>query len=56
MPLKELNCSLVFVGCGLCLKRAQLPAFSRFRIFFREYKRYLPDFSFLIVLFRSQTS
>ena len=33
MPLKELNCSLVFPGCGLCLKRSQIPALSRFRIF-----------------------
>jgi hypothetical protein len=33
MPLKELNRSLVFLGCGLCLKRSQIPALSRFRIF-----------------------
>jgi hypothetical protein len=32
MPLKELDCSLVFLGCGLCLKRSQIPALSRFRI------------------------
>jgi hypothetical protein len=32
MPLKELNRSLVFLGCGLCLKRSQIPALSRFRI------------------------
>jgi hypothetical protein len=33
MPLKKLNCSLVFLGRGLCLKCSQIPALSRFRIF-----------------------
>jgi len=33
MPLKVLNCSLVFLGCRFCLKGSQIPAFSSFRIF-----------------------
>lgn len=33
MPLKVLNCSLVFPGCRLCFERSQIPAHSRFRIF-----------------------
>jgi hypothetical protein len=33
MPLKVLNCSLVFPGCRLCLERPQISALSRFRIF-----------------------
>jgi hypothetical protein len=33
MPLKVLNCSLVFLRCHLCLKRSQIPPLSRFWIF-----------------------
>jgi len=33
MPLKVLNCSLVFLGCRLCPKGSQIPAFSSLRIF-----------------------
>ena len=33
MPLKVLNCSLVFPGCGLRLERSQIPALSSSRIF-----------------------
>jgi hypothetical protein len=33
MPLKVLNCSLVFPGCSLGLERSQIPALSSSRIF-----------------------
>ena len=33
MPLKVLNCSLVFLGCRLCLEGSQIRALSSFRIF-----------------------
>jgi hypothetical protein len=32
MPLKVLNCSLVFLRCHLCLERSQIPPLSRFWI------------------------
>jgi hypothetical protein len=33
MPLKVLNCPLVFLGCRFSVERSQIPALSRFWIF-----------------------
>jgi len=50
MPLKVLNCALVFLNDHLRFGRSQIPAPSRFGFFFREYSRYSPDLSFLIIV------
>lgn len=48
MPLKVLNCLLVFAAAAF-LNVPKFRRFPGFGFFFREYNRYLPDLSFLIM-------
>jgi hypothetical protein len=49
MPLEELYCALVFLRSRTTAERAEVPGRPVFGSFFREYSRYSPDFSFLII-------
>ena len=49
MVLEILNRAFVFLRRSLAVERAEIFSFSRFHRFLREYSRYFPDFSFLII-------
>jgi len=49
MPFEILNRAFVFLRCCLALERAEIFRLPVLGSFFREYSRYLPDFSFLII-------
>ena len=50
MPLEVLNGSFVFLCLCFRRERAEILRLPVFGFFLREYNRYIPDFSFLIML------
>ena len=52
MPFEVMNRAFVFFRRSLAVERAKIFPLARSRILLREYSRYLPDLSGLIILNR----